>query len=367
MTATQHTQGTHGGEVYRLARTLGVTPDAILDFSSNANSLCDDLTSGILGRISYPYRHYPDTWCSALREVLAGHEQVSPDSILVGNGSSENIFLAIQQLRPQHVVLLAPIFSEYVRACEAFNVPYTLVPCSAANGFACTEQELDTLRRTQADLAIICSPNNPACVTYANMAEILHATQAATVLVDNTYSEFLWGLPEYDANRLTVYTDMVRKGVEVMTVQSFTKFFYCTGVRLGYSVASPVLTERLAKGKTPWTVSAFAEQAGIAFMAGMGAYRERLDMMRELRTGFINALQQTGCFVNDRIFAGVNYVTAGLRKPEEAQQVYGALLAQGILVRVCDNIPGMPQGFLRMQVREESAWLRLAQALQNIA
>ncbi|UZP68881.1 aminotransferase class I/II-fold pyridoxal phosphate-dependent enzyme [Desulfovibrio mangrovi] len=365
MAATKQTQGTHGGEVYRLARSMGVSPDAILDFSSNANSLCDDLTRAILGEIDYPYRHYPDTWCSELRDVLARHENVSPESILVGNGSSENIFLTIQQLRPRHVVMLAPIFSEYVRACEAFGVPYTLIPCSADNGFACREHELNALRELQADLAIICSPNNPACVTYDNMADILSAVQASTILVDNTYSEFLWGLPAYEDNRLTVYRELVNTDTQVITVQSFTKFFYCTGVRLGYSVASPALTERLAAGKTPWTVSAYAEQAGIAFMNSMQSYRDRLHPMREERRHFVSALQATGAFAEDRIFSGVNYVTAGLKTPERSQEVYASLLEQGILVRVCDNIPGMPAGYLRMQVREESAWRRLTAALHS--
>lgn len=359
-------QGTHGGEVYRLARKLGVEPDDILDFSSNANSLCDDLTRTILGRIAYPYRHYPDTWCSVLREKLAVHEEVSPHSILVGNGSSENIFLTIQQIRPRHVALVAPIFSEYVRACEAFDIPYTLITCHPENNFACSGQELKALSQSDADMVIICSPNNPAGITYTNIEQILSTLRAQTVLVDNTYSEFLWGLPEYDTNRYTMYRHMVPHDTEVITVQSFTKFFYCTGVRLGYSVSSPRMTERLAQGKVPWTVSAFAEQAGVEFMNSMGEYRTRLEALRAERTRFSNALAKTGAFDPDMLCSGVNFISGRLRNADKAADVYSHLLDQGILVRLCDNIPGMPSGFLRMQVREQQAWEKLILALQPV-
>lgn len=362
-------QGAHGGEVYRLARRLGVAPDAILDFSSNANSLCDDLTRAILEAIPYPYRHYPDTWCSALRERIAAHEQVSPASVLVGNGSSENIFLTVQQLRPRTAVLLAPIFSEYVRACEAFGVEYTLIPCREEHGFACTGRELTLLAEHPADMAIICSPNNPACVTYENMADILGAVRARTVVIDNTYAEFLWGLPEYAANRHAAYRPLLPEQTELVTVQSFTKFFYCTGVRLGYSVSSEPLTRRLGEGKTPWTVSAFAEQAGLAFMderKALPAYRARLSDMRRERAAFAAALAETGLFMADKIFQGVNFITARLRQPGRAAEVYARLLEHAVLVRVCDNIPGMPPGFLRMQVREQAAWQRLTSVLASL-
>jgi len=291
------------------------------------------------------------------------HEGVSPESIIVGNGSSENIFLAIQQLQPEHVLLVAPIFSEYVRACEAFGVSHSLLPCRPEHGFDLTERELDALRRSDADMVILCSPNNPACITYPAMKTILGAIRARTVLIDNTYSEFLWGLPEHAANRYASYLPLMPRGTELITVQSFTKFFYCTGIRLGYAMASEPLATHMASGKTPWSVSAFAEQTGLAFLDAMGAYRERLPALREERTRFTAALRATGVFTPEHIFEGVNFVTAQLTRPEQADDVYNALLAQGMLVRVCDNIPGMPPGFIRMQVREEAAWLRLTDAL----
>lgn len=359
------TQGTHGGEVYRLARILGTTPDSILDFSSNANSLCDDLTATIVRSIDYPYRHYPDTWCETLRNAIATHEDVEPASILVGNGSSENIFLTIARLRPKHALLVAPIFSEYARACQAMGVPYTLLTCRPEHGFDLTAQDLEVLRESNADLVVLCSPNNPACITYPAVERILQSVRAATVLVDNTYSEFLWGQPEYAANRYTAYAPCIPEETQLITVQSFTKFFYCTGIRLGYSIASPTLTATLAEGKTPWTVSAFAEQAGCAFLGAIDAYRERLPAMRTERAHFMLALKECGVFEQETIFGGVNFVTARLMQPCDAERWHTALLQQGMLVRVCDNIPGMPEGFLRMQVREEAAWTRLIAALST--
>ncbi len=368
-------QNGHGGAVYHLSRSLGIAPDAFLDFSSNANSLCDDLTHTILSKLTVPYRHYPDSACAALREHLAAHEGVSPDCILPGNGSSENIHLAIQQLRPRHAIILAPIFSEYVRACQIFGTRVTLVPCSPEHGFSCTETELSLLANTDADMAILCSPNNPACVTYTNIAAILNRLRVKTALIDTTYSEFLWGQADYAGSRFSALAAMARSGTDIVAVQSFTKFFYCTGVRLGYSVATPEVTARLEQGKIPWSVSTFAEQAGIAFLQHISLYRERLPALRQERAAFAHALRtaKTGegeglpLFKKETIFEGVNFVIAQLFRPADAAALQDHLTHHGLLVRVCDSIPGMPVGFLRMQVRERRAWEHLIQTMATFS
>lgn len=356
---------THGGEVLRLARERGCSPSAINDFSSNANSLCKDLTQILLEKIPYTHQYYPDAGCTELRHVLAAHENVSPQEILIGNGSSENIFLSIMQCAPRKVLLVAPIFSEYARACEAHAIPYELLTCSPQNDFACTKEELQRLHASTADMVILCSPNNPAGICYPNIQKIIEAVSAPYLLIDNTYREFLWGTQAYKENSIPKYRQWAQKNTEIISVQSFTKFFYCTGVRLGYSIASEALTNSFANAKPPWTVSDFAEKSGLAFMEHIEWYRARLPQLREHTQNFIKALADTGVFSPEKLFAGVNFVCCGLKNPEQAKTVYTSLLRQQILVRLCDNIPGMPQGFFRIQVRSPQDWPPLLKALHS--
>jgi threonine-phosphate decarboxylase len=100
-------QGSHGGEIFRVARETGAALADIMDFSSNANSLCRDITEEILfsnmkGAYS-DYNHYPDTWSADLTVAIAEHESVTPHEVLVGHGSTETIFLTFQQVKPKSV------------------------------------------------------------------------------------------------------------------------------------------------------------------------------------------------------------------------------------------------------------------------
>nr|WP_230404573.1 hypothetical protein [Nitratidesulfovibrio sp. HK-II] len=120
-------QSAHGGEVYRVARELGVAPEDILDCGSNGFAHAVDLTRALVEAQPHPFEHYPDPDSTALRQRLAAHEGVSPGQLLVGNGSSELIWLALRVLRPTRVTLLGPTFSEYVRACETHAIPWRVL------------------------------------------------------------------------------------------------------------------------------------------------------------------------------------------------------------------------------------------------
>ncbi|SIO36274.1 pyridoxal phosphate-dependent aminotransferase [Halodesulfovibrio marinisediminis] len=364
-TSTQ--QGAHGGEVFRIARETGTALSNITDFSSNANSLCQDITEEILfsnmqGAYS-DYNHYPDTWSSELTAAIATHESVSQSELIVGHGSTETIFLTFQQLKPKKVLLVGPMFSEYAKACSVFAEEYEVINCPSDVSFIPDPAEFAIT--ADYDLVVLCSPNNPATVTYPNMREILKAIKSPYILLDSTYREFLHGEPEYDATRTAMYREWCNSSTRIITMHSFTKFFYCTGVRLGYALSDTDTITKLKQGKMPWTVTASAQKAGIEFLKRIDRYRERLPQMRTYRTMFTNEIRSTDVFASDAIFCGVNFLFCRLKKPEQGAQFYQFLLERNILVRLCDNIPGTEKGFIRMQVKSPEEWKTLITALHD--
>ncbi len=358
--------GVHGGDILRLAREQGIAPEKITDFSSNANSLCADITQDIMTRVTLGHERYPDTACTVLRAHTARHEHTNPEHILMGNGSSELIYLALHALKPRTVLIIAPIFSEYVRACEAHNLDYHLFTLPPEQQFDFTEADMELLYRVvdihAPDMAILCTPNNPACTTYRHVDRLLAALRCRYILIDNSYREFLWGTQEYAWHSWDTYTQSAPPQTTVITLHSMTKFFYCTGIRLGYCHADAAAIAIMKRYQAPWSVWEIAQQAGITFLDAIDAYRERLPAMRQQRTAFAQALKTCGAFRPYAIFEGTNFVTGQLAPHLEGSQVYKTLLQQHLVVRLCDNIPGMPAGFIRMQVREESAWRRLVDA-----
>ncbi len=354
----------HGGDALALARRLGVPDRDILDFSSNADSLVEHLTGEILGATPNPFQRYPDPECLELRRALAGHEDIAPENLLVGNGSSELIFLALQSLAPRRALVVGPIFSEYVRACEALDIDCRLHVLAEDNGFDLTADDVRRLASVEADLAVVCAPNNPTGVMYGRLRELLGALNCPAVLVDATYREFLHGSDVYGQCGFASLRAAVRPGGELLVLASFTKYFYCPGVRLGYCLSSGPVIERLRRRRPPWMVSRFAELAGLRLLENLPRYRalqpEREALAREFREGLLDC----GVF-SSLAPSSLNFFFCKLSQGLSGPRVRQRLASEGLLVRACDNIPGAPPNYLRVQVKRREENRRLLQALSR--
>ncbi|HEU6437128.1 MAG TPA: aminotransferase class I/II-fold pyridoxal phosphate-dependent enzyme [Nitratidesulfovibrio sp.] len=373
---TPPAQGAHGGEIYRVARELGVAPEAILDCGSNGFSQAEDLTRALVAAEPYPFEHYPDPDSTALRQRLALAEGVTPGQLLAGNGSSELIWLVLRVLQPARVTLLGPTFSEYARACDAHGIPWRVLHADPAHALdispAGSAPPPDDAQR---ELVVLCSPGNPCAIAAPDLpALVAHLARQGygTVLVDLTYRDFLWGQPEYAGHRWQALTGACATETTVLGLHSFTKFFHCTGIRLGYLAGPEPLLARLHKARPPWMVSPYAEAMGQRFLDALPAYRERLPDLRADRAALLRAARATGLFDPDAMLEGTSFLTCRLHPGLLARGVTSGaaraqLLRQHVLVRDCDNIPGMPPGYLRMQARPERDEERLAKALRHTA
>lgn len=346
----------HGGDIYQAALNLGLKSDSIHDFSTNSNEFARAITQDLINGTPYPFDRYPDPDSTILRDKIARHEGTAPENIMVGNGSSELIFLAIQAMRPSSALLIGPIFMEYARACEALGIPYEILALPPETGFTFGRAELHALWRSRADLAILCTPNNPTGVNFENLAFILEALPCQRLLVDSTYREFLWGDSSYQENYWKACQRSLRPGTGVVSLNSFTKFFHCAGVRLGYVVADRSLINTMESLRAPWTVSAFAQEMGCKFLNKIDEYRSVLPELRLSQARMTEELCGTGLFEENLIFAGPSFITMGLRCGLNAMALKNHLLKWHVLIRVCDNIPGMPPNFVRIQVRPCEQW-----------
>lgn len=363
-------QGAHGGVVLETARRVGLDPGQILDFSNNADYLAAPLVRALLAPLQYPFDYYPDTNCDELRQALAAHEGVPPQEILVGNGSSELIYLTLQRLRPARVLLVGPIFMEYARACTALHIPYALHALDPEEDFQLSPEELyvvlESLAGGRYDMLILCSPNNPTGQAYGLLRQLLRRAPCRTVILDAAYREFVWGTPAWAAHGHALLQRTSQSGCDLVSLHSFTKSFGVPGLRLGYVLGPAPLLHELHKGRAPWMVSRYAELAGLTLLERINSFRALRNDLRERRKAFAGRLSGTGLF--SRVAPSqCNFVLAQLRDKELAQPLYAWLAQQGILVRVCDTIPGMPRGYLRLQARGGEDNERLCQALRRFA
>lgn len=355
-------QESHGGNVFGTCARLGYEPDEILDFSNNASALVADITAEIVGAVRPVFAHYPDERNSALRGRIAAHEGVDSDEVMPGNGSAELIHLAMLALKPSSVLIVGPVFSEYERACRSLGVEYDVHTLGQDSEFVLTDADIETITASCHDAVILCSPNNPTGALYRRLPELLAGLSCGWCLVDCTYREFLHGSPDYTATAHAALAEAA--ACPLVTLHSFTKFFFCPGIRLGYALGDAPLLERLWGHRAPWMVPHYAEQLGSAFLDAMPRYRERLDGLRELKVEFREHLAESDP-VEHVYDSSMNFFCARLRPGVDPAELAAFLAHRRILIRDCTNITGMPPGHIRVQVRPREESEKLFAALSE--
>jgi threonine-phosphate decarboxylase len=176
----------HGAEVYGAAEESGFKSEEILDFSSSVNPLGPsrkalDAVTTAFGRIEA----YPDSNSNALRQVLADHYGgISKDNIIVGNGSTELMYLFAEAFlkKGEKALMAAPTFGEYESAVRKTGESPKFVRLGSS-----FQLEAEAFRREMAGvkLVFLCNPNNPTSKLIPNdiLTEILDAALTQDILV----------------------------------------------------------------------------------------------------------------------------------------------------------------------------------------
>jgi len=234
----------HGGDLSLAAARFGQPAAGWLDLSTGINPF------------AYPvpqlppviWQRLPDSGDDlALREVAAGAYGVSdPDEIAAAPGT-QAILQLLPRLRPfSQVAVIGPTYGEHARCWG--NAGHQVMP-------------METLdRTTDADVVVLCHPNNPDGRKYEipRLLEIADsmAQRGGLLVVDEAFVD---AVPEISVSHLT------RPGLLVL--RSVGKFFGLAGLRLGFAIGEPQLTRLIRQALGPWAVSGAAMAIGAMALA----------------------------------------------------------------------------------------------------
>ena len=133
-----------------------------LDFSVNTNPLGTPPGAVAAAKAALDRAdRYPDPCCRALIRAIAAYESVPERYILCGNGAAELIYAFCAAVKPKLAVELAPTFSEYASAAEAYGCRVERCLLRAENGFQPDGTFLRFLQEKKPDTVFLCNPNNP--------------------------------------------------------------------------------------------------------------------------------------------------------------------------------------------------------------
>lgn len=332
-----------GKPIEELAREFGLDAAKIIKLASNENPMGMPASAhsammaaaGSLGR-------YPDSNGFDLKSALAKRYDVPIDWITLGNGSNDLLELA-------SLALLSPgtacVYSQYAfvvyrLATQARGARHIMVPALDYG------HDLDAmLQAIDGDTRLVCiaNPNNPTG-TFLPRAKIAYFLQQVhdrhgsrvTVLVDEAYNEYLDPEWRFDS------TNWVRQYSNLIVTRTFSKAYGLAGLRVGFALAQPALTDVLNRVRQPFNVNALAQAAAVAALNDQEFVQQ------------VYELTKTGKQVLTQAFArlGLTYIPSFgnfvLVRVGDAAQVNIELLRRGVIVRPVAG-DGLPE-WLRVSI-----------------
>lgn len=332
-----------GKPIGELAREFNLNPANIIKLASNENPLgmpasakaAIDHALASLGR-------YPDPNGFDLKAALSARYGVPSNWITLGNGSNDLLELA-------SLAFLAPgsasVYSEYAftvyrLATQARGARHIMV---AARDYGHDLNAMLDAIDGDTRMVFIANPNNPTgtflpAATIAEFLQQVHERHgdSVTVLLDEAYNEYLDPEFRFDS------TAWVKQYSNLIVSRTFSKAYGLAGLRVGYALAQPRLTDLMNRVRQPFNVNSLAQVAAIAALADTEFLQKTYEVNKVgkqvLEQGFsklgLEFVPSYGNFVLVRVgdAAGINL----------------ALLKRGIIVRPVTS-DGLPE-WLRISI-----------------
>ena len=321
----------HGDDIYRYDELVK------MNFSSNIYQHADHsaLKAHLAEHLDL-INNYPAPRPRQLEKLIAKKEGISPEAVMVTNGSTEAIYLIAQRFHHSASIIPQPTYSEYADACRMFD-------------HIISYENTDELTALPADRVYwICNPNNPSGnVLMKGFVEyIIRRSPRYTFIIDQSYEG-------YTREPLIKAREMMGLP-NLFILHSLSKTYGIPGLRLGYITADPSLINLLRPLRQPWSVNALAVEAGkflleqdLPAVPQLDSYLEEAERLRQ-------SLRQLDGI---RVFeTKTNYMLCEITNGTATKLKDFLIHEHGMLIRDCSNFYGLTNHFFRVsaQLPEEN-------------
>jgi histidinol-phosphate aminotransferase len=214
-----------------------------LDKNENTFGISEKSAQAIMSAVNSSNR-YPFREQEALTKIIAAHEKVPIDYVLLGSGCTEIFSLAcmLYGANGKEVLVAEPSYFLFNRYVEQVRGKLLRVPMNEN-----WEPDLDTMtQRTtnSTSLVYVCNPNNPIG-TVADPVRLRqfceNLANRSMVFVDEAYYEFV-----EDSQRASMIS-LVREGAKLVVGRTFSKLYGLAGLRIGYGVGNPQIIAEMRR------------------------------------------------------------------------------------------------------------------------
>ncbi|RXK82609.1 histidinol-phosphate transaminase [Chlorobaculum sp. 24CR] len=199
-----------------------------------------------------PWNRYPDILPYRGMAAYASFVGVSPESVIMSNGSNEmlyTIFMACVGAGSK-VLIPQPSFSLYEKLALLLQAEVVEVPVRDNLDFD-VDAMIEAAEREKVDFIVLSTPNNPTSksLSHTEIERIVEAADAI-VLVDEAYVEF---------SREQSALDLIDRYPNLVVLRTMSKALALAGMRIGFAIANPELLAEISKPKIPFASGRLAE------------------------------------------------------------------------------------------------------------
>ncbi|MGV3741171.1 MAG: histidinol-phosphate transaminase [Burkholderiaceae bacterium] len=350
-----------GKPISEVAREFGLNEADIVKLASNENPLGmpESARQAMIAAMAEIGR-YPDSNGFELKAAITKKYDVPQEWITLGNGSNDILELAARAfVRQGEAIIFAQYsFAVYPLATQAVGARAIVVP---AKEYGHDLRAMAEAITPDTRLIFIANPNNPTG-TFLPAADIeaflQRVPQHVAVVLDEAYNEYLAPDQQYDS------IAWVRRYPNLLVSRTLSKAYGLAGLRIGFAIAQPHITDLLNRIRQPFNVNSLAQAAAIAALNDAEFLKKSAEVnaqgYRQLTAGFDSLGLQY-------VPSCGNFVLVKVGEDDGAgARVNLALLKRGIIVRPVGNY-GLPQ-WLRISIglpEENAAFLAALKAVLN--
>jgi threonine-phosphate decarboxylase len=350
----------HGGQPKRILKLKGIeNDDTYYDFSANINPLGPPraLKENYM-QVFNQIERYPDPDYQDATMLIAAHEGLGQEQVLLTNGGSEAIFLVAQQFMGKKALIIEPTFSEYERACKVYGLSISHLSLQLDHDFSFPLEKVLS-KMEEVDILFLCRPNNPSgtVVEMENMKALLEkgVECKTTIVVDEAFIHFL-------PIHIEDLTYLIDQYSNLILLRSLTKIYAIPSLRLGYVVARQEMIDKLKRDQIPWSVN------GIVTSLIPNLFKEEL-FINETKAWLQSQLDiltlelaKLGFYYSPTL---VNFYLLKDLQCVDTEHLFSFLLENKVIPRHTNNFKGLDGNYLRLAVRSEEENTYLLETLRR--
>jgi histidinol-phosphate aminotransferase len=332
-----------GKPISEVAREFGLDEAKIVKLASNENPLgMPESAQRAMAQAASELGRYPDANAFELKTALSERYGVPSDWITLGNGSNDILEIAAHAFveKGQAIIYAQYSFAVYALATQGLGARAIVVPAVKYG------HDLDAMLAAITDdtrLIFVANPNNPTGTFIEGPkleAFLDKVPRHVAVVLDEAYTEYLPAEKRYDS------IGWVRRYPNLLVSRTFSKAFGLAGLRVGFAIAQPELTDLLNRLRQPFNVNTLAQAAAIAALNDQAFLEKTAALNAQGYRRLTEAFDKLGL---EYVPSDGNFVLVRVGNDDAAgNRVNLELLKQGVIVRPVGNY-GLPQ-WLRVTI-----------------